>query len=248
MSSNSYKAIIQSIFDSKYEPDCERIEFERHEIQDAAEELGVATPKNLGDVVYATKHRIGIPEEINALAPEGKEWEILQAGKAKYQFVLVNIFILTPNPSLIPIKIPAATPALVRRHALSDEQALLAILRYNRLIDLHLGLCCHSLQNHLRTTVHGIGQIEIDEIYVGLDSSGIEHIIPVQAKGGNDKPSRAQVHQDTAFCLAKYPNLKPHAISAQFLDDSTVVIFEVAIDEAHSCEIVSEQHYRLVPE
>lgn len=49
---------------------------------------------------------------------------------------------------------------------MSDEQALLARVRYNRLLDIFLGLATYSLQNHLRTSVTDIGQIEVDEICV----------------------------------------------------------------------------------
>ena len=52
---------------------------------------------------------------------------------------------------------------------MNDEQALLAKIRYNRLIDIFTGITCYSLQNHLRTTVPNIGQVEIDEIYIGID-------------------------------------------------------------------------------
>ena len=62
-------------------------------------------------------------------------------------------------------------------------------MRYNRLIDIFLGVTCYSLQNHLRTTVTGIGQVETDEIYVGIDKAGQQFIIPVQAKGGTDTVS-----------------------------------------------------------
>lgn len=82
--------------------------------------------------------------------------------------------------------IPDATPEIIRAYAMDDEQALLAILRYNRLIDTFLGLTTYSLQNHLRTTVKKIGQIEIDELYVGMDKRGCHYVIPVQAKGGKD--------------------------------------------------------------
>ena len=41
-----------------------------------------------------------------------------------------------------------------------------------------------ALQNHLRTTVAGMGQVETDEIYVGVDRSGSHYVVPVQAKGG----------------------------------------------------------------
>ena len=46
-----------------------------------------------------------------------------------------------------------------------NEQELLAIVRYNRLIDIFLGITCYSLQNHLQTTITGIGQVETNEIY-----------------------------------------------------------------------------------
>ena len=72
--------------------------------------------------------------------------------------------------------IPDATPELIRAYALDDEQALLAIVRYNRLIDTFLGLTTYSLQNHLRTTVQGMGQIEIDELYIGLDKHGCHYV------------------------------------------------------------------------
>jgi len=68
---------------------------------------------------------------------------------------------------------------------LRHEQQL-ALLRH-RLIDIFLGLTTYSLQNHLRTTVKGIGQIEIDELYFGIDREGCHHAIPVQAKGETDK-------------------------------------------------------------
>ena len=90
------------------------------------------------------------------------------------------------------IKIPDATPEIISAYALNDEQALLAKVRYNRLIDLFLGITANSLQNHMRTTVKGIGQIEIDEVYVALDRRGIQYVIPVQAKGGKDQLSVVQ--------------------------------------------------------
>ena len=67
------------------------------------------------------------------------------------------------------IKIPDSTPGVIAKYVLSDEQALLARVRYNRLVDIFTGITCYSLQNHLRTTVRSIGQVEIDEIYVGID-------------------------------------------------------------------------------
>ncbi len=59
----------------------------------------------------------------------------------------------------------------------TDEQALLATVRYNRLTDIFTGVTCYSLQNHLRTTVRGVGQVETDELYVGVDRLGKHYAI-----------------------------------------------------------------------
>jgi len=146
---------------------------------------------------------------------------------------------------MIAIDIPDATPELIRAYALDDEQALLAIVRYNRLIDTFLGLTTYSLQNHLRTYVDGIGQMEIDELYIGLDKRGCHYVIPVQAKGGKDQIGVVQTTQDIRFVEQKFPEMRCRAIAAQFLPDGVVCLFELAL-QGHELRVVEERHYRLV--
>ena len=90
-------------------------------------------------------------------------------------------------------------------YALNDEQALLAKLRYNRLIDIFTGVACYSLQSHLRTFVEEVGQTETDEIYVGVDKRGAQFVFPVQAKGARDRINVVQIEQDIAMCAEKFP-------------------------------------------
>ena len=97
---------------------------------------------------------------ISETAPEGETWIIRAAGTSKYRFALVTDAPLTPNRNLTVTKVPDATPGIIVRNAFSDEQAVLALARYNRLVDIFLGIACYSLQNHLRTTVRGLGHIE----------------------------------------------------------------------------------------
>lgn len=78
-------------------------------------------------------------------------------------------------------------------------------MRYNRLIDVFTGLTCYSIQNHLRTTVLNIGQIEIDEIYLGISKRGAHYVIPCQAKSPGDRFGIVQVMQDIEFCKDRYP-------------------------------------------
>lgn len=151
-----------------------------------------------------------------------------------------------PSETLISVAIPDSTPEVIRAYALDDEQALLAIVRYNRLIDTFLGLTTYSLQNHLRTTVKGVGQIEIDELYVGLDKYGCHYVIPVQAKGGKDQIGVVQTGQDIAFASENFPDMRCRPIAAQFMGGGTIALFELALDDGQ-VKVVEERHYKLVP-
>jgi hypothetical protein len=243
---NRYRVLIERIFFDRYKEGASSIEFDRDDIPAMAESLALERPKNLGDVIYAMRYRTPMPESILQTQPAGMEWIIEGTGRAKYRFILVPLNRILPSSDLKTIAIPNGTPEIIRVYALDDEQALLAIVRYNRLIDVFLGLTTFSLQNHLRTTVKGIGQIEIDELYFGMDRYGCHYVIPVQAKGGKDQISVVQTKQDIAWCNQKFPRVRSRAISAQFMDDDNVAMFELAI-ENEQVVVVDEKHYRLVP-
>jgi hypothetical protein len=244
-SENRYKALLRKIFMDRHIQGETEVPFKRTDIEVAAEQLGIQRAKNIGDVIYSVRYRTPMPDEILATQPDGMEWVIEGMGRAQYAFKLVRINRIEPNSSLVKIKIPDATPEIITAYALSDEQALLAKVRYNRLVDIFLGISAYSLQNHLRTTVKSVGQIEIDEIYVGIDRQGRQYVMPVQAKGGKDKLSVVQTKQDILCCQAKFPNLICRSISTQFMEDGTIAMFElVLVDE--QIQIVDERHYRLV--
>ena len=241
---NAYRAMIERIFADRYTPNETSFEFDREDIPAAAVTLGLGRPKNVGDVIYSLRYRTTMPESILATQPQGMEWIIEGAGRAKYRFVLVPLNRVVPRPDMAAILVPDSTPEIIRAYALDDEQALLAIVRYNRLIDIFLGLTTYSLQNHLRTTVKGIGQIEIDELYLGLDRHGCHYAIPVQAKGGADQISVVQTKQDISWCKQRFPGVRPRAISAQFMDDEKVAMFELTVHD-DQVVVVDEKHYKL---
>jgi len=153
---------------------------------------------------------------------------------------------LAPNDSLTTTKVPDSTPGVIAKYALSDEQALLAKVRYNRLVDIFTGVTCYSLQNHLRTTVSGMGQVETDEIYIGVDKRGVQYVLPVQAKGGKDKLSVVQIEQDMAVCAEKFPSLICRPLGAQFIPNDVIALFEFESGD-QGIGITSEKHYKLVP-
>jgi len=261
-----YARIIETIFFDHYRKGLREFEFDREEIEATANELyrkkeiALKKPKNLGDVIYSFRHRRPLPPAVLATQSEDRSWIILGAGDAKYRFRLNKLAHIKPRRGLTVTKIPDATPEIILEHALNDEQALLAKMRYNRMIDIFLGLTAYSLQNHLRTKIPNYGQIEIDELYVGLDRNGAQYIIPVQAKGPRDTLGAIQTIQDVTFCKTPRPSkskifkkdyvdLQCRAVSAQsFKDGSSEIIamFELAFDGSE-VSIEGERHYSLVP-
>lgn len=246
---NRYAQLIEKIFVDRYSKGASSLEFTRVDIETCAAELQIKLPKNVGDILYSFRFRAALPQRILSTQSEEREWVIQFAGQARYRFLLAKANRIIPNPQLATIKVPDGTPEIIARYAHNDEQALLAKVRYNRLIDIFLGLTTNSLQNHLRTTAEGVGQIEIDELYIGIDTHGCHHIIPVQAKGGNDKISIVQTQQDIKWCKQKFPTLRCRAISAQFVAGGQIALFELRIedDELLELKIVEERHYKLVP-
>jgi hypothetical protein len=243
---NIYSPIIERIFHSKFAPGARQLEFEREDIVRFADELKVKLPKNLGDVVYSFRYRVPLPDSITREAPQGFSWVIRPAGTAKYQFALVRALDLQPNPNLAATKVPDSTPGVVAKYALGDEQALLARVRYNCLVDIFTGVACYSLQNHLRTTAPALGQVETDELYVGVDKRGAHYVFPVQAKGGRDKLNVVQIEQDLAVCAAKFPSLIARPLAAQFMPDGAIAMFEFENGE-DGIAVVTEKHHKLVP-
>ncbi len=243
---NRYTQIIERIFLARHTPGAREVSFDREDLVSAAQALGVSLPKNIGDVVYTFRYRSALPEAIRALAPEGTSWIIRPAGRGRYRFVASEVALITPSEAMVETKLPDATPGVIARYALSDEQALLARIRYNRLVDIFTGVTCYSLQSHLRTTVPGLGQVETDEVYVGVDRRGVQYVFPVQAKGGRDRVSIVQIEQDAAMCAAKFPLLVRRPIAAQFMEADLIALFDFE-DGDDGIALVSEKHYRLVP-
>ena len=223
-----------------------QVPFEREEIVRIARKLKIELPKNLGDVIYSFRYRTDLPKKIRVHAPPGHSWMIRPAGRAQYCFVAASVTYVTPNRLIAETKAPDATPGVIEMYAMTDEQALLAKVRYNRLIDIFTGVTCYSLQSHLRTSVSGMGQVETDELYVGVDRRGAHYILPVQAKGGRDKLNMVQIEQDFAVCNTKFSSLICWPVAAQFLDESLIALFLFERTD-QGIAISAERHYRLVP-
>ena len=243
--SNRYSRLIENIFFSHYSKGAKEVCFERKEFEIRARELKINLPKNIGDIVYSFRYRTLLPDSIRAEAEKGKHWIIRSAGPAKYCFVLAPEVHITPSAALSETKIPDSTPGLVSLYRVSETQALLSQLRYNRLIDIFSGITCYSLQSQLKTTVAGVGQVETDEIYIGVDRKGVHYVFPIQVKAGLEKLSVIEVEQDIAVCASKFPGLICRPLSAQLMDQDLIALFEMEAT-LDGVKVVSEKHYRLV--
>lgn len=245
MPKGMYVTIMESLFFEKYSSGMDSVEFTRNDIVEHAVRAGFARPKNLGDLVYSFRYRTPLPESIKRTAPDGYSWVIIGTGNAKYKFVLSKTTNIMPNRALRPILVPNNTPEIITMYSLSDEQSLLSMVRYNRILDMFLGVVAYSMQNHLRTKVDEIGQIEIDELYIAINKAGQHFIIPVQAKVGNDKIGAVQLYQNIQFCSKRFPHLICVPIAVHFENDSnSICMFRLALDD-FAVQIIEEKHYRL---
>jgi hypothetical protein len=242
---NRYELILVHVFEHKFAPGSDLVPFTRDDLVDAAAELKVKRPKNIGDLVAYFRYRSPLPEQIVQNAPVGRSWVILPAGRGKYRLQAVELPDVRPNLSILTIKVPDSTPGIINRYARTDEQALLAKIRYNRLVDIFTGITCYSLQSHYRTTVLGQGQIETDEVYVGLDKGGVHYVLPVQAKETGGRLSLVQVASDLQMCREKFAGVTCRPLGAQFLDGGTIAVFEFEVT-GRGLEVATERHYRLV--
>ena len=82
--------------------------------------------------------------------------------------------------------------------------------------------------------------METGGIYVGVDKSGSHYVIPVQAKGSNDKLNGIQIEQDIALCSDKLPDLICRPIGAQIIRDNVIALMEFE-EDGNEILIVSEK-------
>ena len=72
----------QDVFAKHYKRGAKEVVFDREEIVEAAQKLGLPRPKNVGDVVYSFRFRKAFPESIKKTAPKGLEWMLGKSARA----------------------------------------------------------------------------------------------------------------------------------------------------------------------
>lgn len=246
---------IEEVFRKNYKTGAIKVEVLASELDAAGAKHGVA---NHYDIVYYYRHRAkAIPPFLAQKCPAGHHWVIRSVKKGTYQFEATpdtHQASFLPRTDMVETKVLNATPEIIAKWAKGDEQAALAIVRYNRLIDVFTGITAYSLQNHLKTEAEGLGLVEVDELYLGVDSEGRHYAIPVEAKSKNESLSGLQMSQSMGLCRKLFPELKVRSIGVKLTkregkgkDTYTVVaMLEFAVDpETNTLGVRAEKHYRL---
>ena len=84
----------------------------------------------------------------------------------------------------------------------------------------------------------------IERVFIERYSEGDKYVLPVQAKGRKDQLSSVQKRQDFEWCAQRFPQHHCRPISAQFLNDDLVAMFELGV-EGSEIRVLNEKHYRL---
>lgn len=200
-----------------------RLPFDKNFLDEIANELGI---KNIPDIIYSYRSgRRTFPPSIAAYG----NWIIKGEGKGKYAFAKLETAVELMLPTDLEITpIPNATPEIVLKFAKGDEQSMLVQIRYNRLIDVFTGLTTYHLQSHVRAYVQDIGQIEIDDLYLGVNTDGQWFCIPVEAKptGLKDQLNRIQISSMVAYAEQEFPELIIRPIGVKAGSDRSLFFVE----------------------
>ncbi|MCL6430255.1 MAG: endonuclease [Anaerolineae bacterium] len=246
MEQTLYDRLIVEVFRRHGGANCDEFEFERDEMADILRDWGKKV-RNLGDVAYSYRGgRRPMPEEITSTG----NWVIEGRGRGRYAFRRLrrSAYIGVPE-DLRAIEMLDATPDIILKYGGTDEQGLLARVRYNRLVDTFLGITAYHVQGHIRAFVQGSGQVEIDDLYLGVDIDGRQYAVPVEAKTAREPLGVVQVVAMNAYTRATLPELtlRPVAVKAS-LDGSLFFLeFNDALD-SESVEVINYRRYRLVRE
>lgn len=242
---NKYDRLLAAIFKSKWKPRLAEIPFTKDEVIEVAIALGLRL-KNLADVICTYRSHRPMPKEILKTG----NWVIAARGSGLYAFVKVTGETTVAMPEALKVyPIPYAVPEIVAHNLARDEQGMLTIVRYNRILDVFTGLACFHLQSHIRTHLSAHGQVEIDELYVGVDKDGQGFVLPIEAKEEGERLGLDKAAALTLFARLRFPKLicRPIGIMrrGQYLFDC--IEFEPP-QELSRVVVVEMRRYQLVSE
>ena len=159
-----YDEVILEVFNHHFETGSDRLIFKKDELTEICAKHGIIV-RNIPDIIYTYRVRRSLPTQILSTG----NWGIEPAGRGTYAFRLLRNapHFEIPFYDYEPIEIYNALPEVVEGLLRRDEQYLLTRLLYNRLVDIFSGLTCFHIQNHYRSFVMDMGEVEVDASLCG---------------------------------------------------------------------------------
>lgn len=245
--SKLYVPVLLRVFHDKYRDGDTIVEFTLDDLRAAAAALALIG-RNFADVIYRMRSRTILPKAIL-----DKGFYILRAvGRGKYRLeIAANTVFDLPDGDvqdaldLTPLPVRRLLP---REIANIDEQGLLTMIGYCKLLDHFTGLQVYRLRSHVRKSVASVGQAELDEIDVGVALRGDEQpvIFPIEAKATDEAVNRVQISQMVSFCEEFFEGyeIRPLAIKLDY--EGVIHFLEFnAHDVPANLNIVKSAKYQL---
>jgi hypothetical protein len=248
LNSKVYTPILIDIFNSRWRQGAATVLFTLDDIRNTAERLKLEV-RNPADLIYRMRSRTVLPQEILA-----KGFFVLRPiGRGQYQFEKASTTIFEPIGGE-PTEALDITPLPVRRLLPElmgdmDEQAVLTVASYCKLFDHFTGLQIYRLRSHLRKSVPGVGQAEIDAIDVGVALSDDEApvIFPIEAKAAPDALNRVQIFNMIQYCRHYLTDMQIRPLAVKVDRDSAIHLMEFnVVSRASDLRVVKSGSYRLM--
>lgn len=246
--SKVYVPVLTLIFKRRYRPRLQKIEFSLDDIRAALIELKLERGRNPADVVYRMRSRTVLPEVIRSAG-----FHVLRAvGRGRYRFERAPGTVIDIPKSRVTEALDL-TPLPVRRllpQTLSsiDEQGLLSMVGYCKLLDHFTGLTVYRLRSHVRKSVAGVGQAELDEVDVGvaLRDDEIPVVIPIEAKAAEEPVNRVQIIYQIAYAKQYFPGHEIRPVCLKIDYDNLIHLIEFnVVDSAAELRVLRNASYRL---
>lgn len=246
--SKVYVPVLTLIFKRRYRRGLEEIDFSLDDIRAALVELKLKRGRNPADVVYRMRSRTVLPEVIRTAG-----FHILRAvGRGRYRFerapgtvIDVPRSEITEALDLTPLPVRRLLPKTLSR---IDEQGLLSMVGYCKLLDHFTGLTVYRLRSHVRKSVTGVGQAELDEVDVGvaLRDDEIPVVIPIEAKAADEPVNRVQIIYQIAYSKQYFPGHEVRPVCLKIDYDNLIHLIEFNVAEsAAKLRVLRSASYRL---
>lgn len=248
--SKIYGPVILEIWRRGYTPGgIDPIAFTLDEVRAELIARGLAAA-NPPDVIYRMRGRTQLPEEIQSAGYR----MIVNTDRGKYAFIAgTSTLIDYPEMDAV-VEIDDHTPVEVRRLLYTslvrvDEQALLSVIRYNDMFSRFIGFRAYHLKSHVRQSVPGVGQAEVDDVHVSVEHGydGLLTIVPVEAKAEHDPVVRTQVASLVHYAKHAFPGHPIRPMTVKMMETGEVLFMEFNVTTApDQLVIVKHAFYRLV--